>query len=173
MLVVIGSRNPVKINAVRSTFGKAFPGARYAAVYAPSGISSMPMSARETRLGAISRAEYTISSLRGADFGVGVEGGVERTEDGFMICGYVCVVDRKGRRGIGGGTSVLLPKRVERELLKGRELGEVVDELTGRKSVKRQEGALGVLTNNITSREGYFRMAAACALAPFLNKKLY
>ncbi len=173
MLVSIGSKNPIKINAVKSAFGKAFPRARYAAVDAPSGISSMPMSARETRLGAIFRAKYALSNISGADFGVGVEGGVERTVDGFMVCGYVCVVDRKGRRGVGGGTSIPLPRMVGRELLKGRELGEIIDELTGRRSVKQQEGALGVLTKNITNREEYFRVAAACAMAPFLNKKLY
>ena len=173
MLVAIGSKNPIKVSAVKSAFSKAFPRARYLSVDAPSTVSSMPMSAKETRLGAISRANYALSNLKGANFGVGVEGGVDRTADGLMVCGYVFVVDRNGKRGIGGGTSILLPKSIAREVCKGMELGAVVDELTGREGVKQKEGALGVLTNNITSREEYFRVATACAMAPFLHKKLY
>ncbi len=68
---------------------------------------------------------------------------------------------------------MLLPKAIAREVYKGRELGAVVDELTGREGIKQKEGALGVLTNNITSREEYLRIATACALAPFMHKKLY
>ena len=48
-----------------------------------------------------------------------------------------------------------------------------MDEFTGMESVKQKEGSLGVLTNNITSREEYFRVATTCAMEPFLHKKLY
>jgi inosine/xanthosine triphosphatase len=173
MLVAIGSMNPVKINAVRYAFDRAFPKNIYVSVDSPSGVSDMPMSSKETRLGAVSRAKYSIAARKGADFGVGVEGGVEKTVDGLMVCGYVCIVDTNGNIGIGGGTSVLLPKSMSRKVLEGAELGEVVDSITNKKNVKQKEGAIGILTNGITSREEYFRMATACALAPFLNKKLY
>lgn len=173
MLVAIGSRNPAKINAVRSSFSMAFPKARYVVIDAPSGVSDMPMSAEEVRLGALNRAKSSLSMAKRAQYGVGIEGGVERTVDGLMVCGYVCIVHKSGRTGIGGGTSVLLPKSIASEVVKGRELGHVIDDLTGRSNVKQKEGAIGILTKGITSRKEIFRISTACALAPFLNKRLY
>ncbi len=59
------------------------------------------MSAEETKLGAISSANYVLSNSKVADFWVGVEVDVRgRTLDGMTVCGHVFIVSRNGKDGI-------------------------------------------------------------------------
>lgn len=173
MIVAIGSTNPAKINAVKGAFKRAFPKARYIPVHVESGVSQQPMGTVETRNGAINRANAALRKCKDADIGVGIEGGVENTRQGLMVCGYVYIIDKSGRSGLGSTTSMLIPKTLAKKILAGNTLGRVMDAHTGKKRVNEHGGAIGYLTKNITSREEAFRLATAAALAPFLHKDLY
>ena len=83
MVVAVGSGNPVKLNAVKAAFGRAFPdrALEVCSVPASSGVASQPLGDAETRLGAVNRATDAarlFAEQRGqvADFTVGLEGGV-------------------------------------------------------------------------------------------------
>ena len=75
MKIAVGSRNPVKIEAVKRAFNKAFGECEVIGVSVSSDISNMPISFEEGVKGAKNRAEKAIEKLK-ADFGVGLEGGV-------------------------------------------------------------------------------------------------
>ncbi len=172
MLIVVGSTNKVKINAVRWAFGSFFKDLEFEALEVDSGVSRMPMSAKETIKGSENRAINALSSMD-AEFGVGVEGGVEDTELGTMLCSYVTVINKKGVRGTGGGTSVRIPEPIARRVKAGEELGNVMDDFSGMKDTKHSSGAIGILTKNLVDRESFFRMATACALSPFISPEFY
>ncbi len=79
MYVIIASKSPVKIEAVKQGFQKLFPGVSFMfeGVPANSGISDQPMSNNETRTGALGRIAHAKELSPGADYYVGLEGGVE------------------------------------------------------------------------------------------------
>jgi non-canonical (house-cleaning) NTP pyrophosphatase len=53
------------------------------------------------------------------------------------------------------------------KLKRGKELGEVIDELAGRKDTKMQEGAVGLLTGGKVSRKDLYKHGVFMALIPF------
>lgn len=173
MIVTIGTKNPVKLEAVGNIFEKVFGNIKIIAVEIDSGISRQPMNAQETKEGALKRAKEALQKVKDAHFGVGVEGGVEKNEFGLMLCGFVTVVDKDGKIGIGGGTQLLLPPLVEKPLQQGEELGSIMDRLIGEKNTKQKMGTPGILTHGLTDRKEFFKIATAYALVPFLNPELY
>lgn len=76
----MGSKNPVKVEAVCQAFGRIFPeyarAVEIVGVAAESGVSAQPRGERETRRGARNRAEDAARRRPEADYWVGLEGGV-------------------------------------------------------------------------------------------------
>ena len=172
MKIAVGSRNPVKVKAVKRAFSRAFGKCEVVAVLVSSGVSNMPMSFNESVKGAKNRAKEVLEELE-ADFGVGLEGGFEKTEHGTFMSGCVAIVDRKGRWGIGGGTRILMPECVVKKVEKGKELGDVMDEIRGLRNTKQHDGAAGYFTKNLIPRTEGFENATIYALARFFREELY
>lgn len=56
---------------------------------------------------------------------------------------------------------------------KRKRVGEVMDKITGRKNVKKQEGAVGILTKRKVSRKDLYKHGVLMALIPFLSPELF
>ena len=97
--VAIGSDNPAKSNAVKQAFNKMMRGGtwEFRGVKVSSGVSDQPRGHEETILGARNRANAARERLD-ADFGVGLEGGLEELNYRVFDIGWICVVDRAGRQ---------------------------------------------------------------------------
>jgi len=172
MRVAVGSLNPVKATAVFTIFSRVWPEAEIIPVSVPTGVSAMPMSDEETRVGAHNRALAARDALA-ADFGIGLEGGVHPEPFGLVLQGWVVIVDGNGRVGIGGCPRLQLPEHISQRVKKGGELGHVIDDLLNDHNSKQKGGAVGALTNNIMVRGEAFATAVAYALAPFVSPSLY
>jgi inosine/xanthosine triphosphatase len=170
--IAVGSTNPVKVAAVRSVIERAWPEAEVFPIEVDPGVSAMPMSDSECITGARNRAGFALQ-FPGADMGVGLEGGVNQDPDGLMLLGWVVVVDKDGREGVGGGARLPLPAHIARRVLLGEELGPLMDELLGQTNVKQRGGAVGALTNGLVLRRETFAVAVAYALSPFVSPHFY
>lgn len=171
--ICVGSTNPTKVNAVRSLMALRFPEARVTEIAVASGVAAQPTSLAETRRGAYQRA-LAAQRGSGADWGIGMEGGVDFDDQtAAWLCGVVAVAVADGRRSHALGPMLLLPPAVGRCLREGQELGPVMDRLTGEAHTKARQGAIGVLTGGLILREEAWRMTLACALAPLLHPGLY
>jgi len=172
--ILVGSLNPVKINAVNNAFASAFPNYEIQcnSIHAPSGVSDQPMTANETREGAINRAQFCKKSEEIADYYVALEGGIDLTPDGPMTFAYFAILDKQ-QQSIGRSASLPLPHCVYESLKLGKELGSVMDELFNTTNIKQKGGAIGLLTNNNATRESIYTQALLLALAPFLNPNLF
>lgn len=172
--VVVGSRNPVKIGAVRNALAPLYPGrlVECEGIAAPSGVPEQPMTAAETREGAINRMEYCRRHGGIADFYVALEGGVDVTADGPGTLGYV-VIGGGDHVSVGSSAWLPLPPAVYEALLDGEELGPVMDRLFGTVNIKQQGGAIGLVTNGHATRESAYTQAIVMAMAPFLHPELY
>jgi inosine/xanthosine triphosphatase len=139
-----------------------------------SGVSAQPFSAAETRRGALARAMGALAGAADADFGIGLEGGIEAAqgdESGVMFeCGWMCVVERAtGRIGWGSSARFLLDGAMVAQLRAGKELAEVIDDMTGERDVRSNLGARGILTGGALGRAEAYMHGLLFAFAPFLS----
>jgi non-canonical (house-cleaning) NTP pyrophosphatase len=80
-----------------------------------------------------------------------------------------------GRRGyFGRSGGVEIPAALAHEVLeKGVELSVAIDRFAGEVGIRDAQGAWGVLSSNLISRQEAFRVAVIAAFAPFYNEKMY
>jgi inosine/xanthosine triphosphatase len=169
MEIAIGSKNPVKINAVKKAFSMFFKDFKVSSVASSSGVADMPMSFDEMFKGAKNRAGYALKKT-GADFAVGLEGGCEEFNGEYFLEGVVVIVDKNDKIGVGKSSALLLPKIFTEEIKNGKELGIVVDEFSHDKNSKQKGGAISFLTGGKIGREEEFVDATIRALIPFINE---
>jgi len=173
MIVAVGSLNPAKIEAARLAFGALWPGG-LADVHGhdvSSGVAAQPMTDAETIHGARNRAARAVG-LGEADYGVGIEGGLEQTDGSWFNSGWAVVVDRAGREGVGSTLRMQVPPALMELVLGGQELGAACDLVFGRTGANRAEGFVGLLTGNAIHRTGALCDAVIAALTPFLHPAL-
>lgn len=173
LTVIVGSQNPVKINAAKSAFSQVFShhDIKCESVSAPSGVADQPMTTLATREGAINRVQYCQQHSH-ADFYIAIEGGVDCFDDGPATFAYIVIADKKSM-SVGRSASLPLPKVIYQALERGEELGDVMDRLFKTDNVKQKQGAIGLLTNGHSTRESIYTQAIILALAPLLNPDLY
>ena len=169
MRVVVGSGNPVKVEAVRRVFSEAFPGCEAVSADVLSGVSEQPMSEEETIKGARYRAKKALEGDSSALYGVGLEGGVYEQGTKLFECAWCVITNRDGEEGMGGGLRFELPPVVSEKIRAGGELGPVMNELLKREDVKKQEGAVGVFTKNGVTRTGAYQQLVHLALMKFVS----
>ncbi len=167
--IAVGSTNPVKLAATEAILGKAFPKAIFVTATAPSGVPEQPWGDNQTRTGAFNRA-CNIIETTGANLGVGLEGGLVETSAGLMTCAWCAIVDQQGKVGYGGGVHILLPPPVVKALETHGELGPAMDVLVNEHNTKQGRGAVGILTNRLSSRQAAYEQLVAMAAAPFVTE---
>jgi inosine/xanthosine triphosphatase len=152
MLVVVGSTNPVKLNAVKGAFARLLPSETitFESVDAPSGVAAQPYGDRETRAGATSRAAAAATMWHDTHgvvptYTVGLEGGVEGDGEREYCMAWIVIRDARGALGVGRTGGVQLPMAVCRHLSEGVELGVAIDRVFDDEGSKRKGGCVVVL----------------------------
>lgn len=186
--VAVGSTRRPKLNAVWEALGvigpTLDPDAQFEIVAeeAPSGVGHTPVSRGELMAGARNRAEALVKLARERNapwrYFVGLEGGLDViAENGrrmVLLESWAFVTDGAGRSSFGRSGGVEMPEELAREVLdKGVELGVAIDAYAGGRGIRDAQGAWGVLTRNLVTRQDAFRTAVTAAFAPFFNAALY
>jgi inosine/xanthosine triphosphatase len=171
--IIVASKNPVKIDAVRDALA-AFLNELFeiTGVSVPSGVSDQPMSDAETLTGAVNRVNAALQHYPSGDYYVGLEGGVEQTASGLMAFAWM-VISNGQRVGKARTASFFLPPRVAELVHGGMELGHADDVVFARSNSKQQNGAIGLLTADEITRKSLYLPAVQMAFIPFLNPELY
>jgi inosine/xanthosine triphosphatase len=176
MKILVGSRNPVKIASVEESFTKYFSTVDVEGVEVNSGVSVQPVD-DETYTGAHNRTlrlkELNDSQKLDADFFVGIEGGITKQFDKWFAFGCICIVDREGRVGFGLSPHFELPPSIIEKLLRGIELGDVMDEIMNQQNTKQKHGAIGFFTNGVMNRKELYIEGLKVAIIPFLHKDMF
>ncbi len=176
MRIVIASKSPVKEEAVKRAFLALFPTGTFLfeCVKADSGVSDQPMSDDEMRDGALQRVKHAKELVRGADFYVGLEGGVEEMYGDLYNFGWVVVEAKNGKQGYGRTVSFALPQVLRHAIThEGLEQGPASDKLLGTSDTTVKTGTIGPLTNDVLTYLDWYLPAVICALVPFVRNDLY
>ncbi|KAF5497706.1 hypothetical protein N0V92_000428 [Colletotrichum tropicale] len=175
-VVVVSSKNPVKINAAKQGFELALVGDfEFKGVSVPSGVPDQPLSDKETLLGALTRVRNAQEVEKDADYWVGIEGGVEVPEDAngaYLNFAWIVVANREGKVGKARSAAYYLPEESANYLRQGMELGHADDAVFGHVNSKQTRGSVGLLTDDLIDRTKYYSHAMILALIPFKNSKL-
>lgn len=185
--IAVGSTRRPKLQAVHEA------AVSFAAILSPqaqleiqgyeveSGVSHTPVSREELMQGARQRAEglhhMLAESSSSADYYIGLEGGLnvvfENGQRRVFLESWAYVAD--GARGhFGCSGSIEIPEALAEEVLnRGTELSVAIDRFAGEVGIRDAQGAWGVLTANLVSRQESFRLAVLTAFAPFYNNKMY
>lgn len=188
IIVAVGSIRRPKLNAVweaLTIFGPTLdPNAPFDVIgeEAPSNVGHTPLSRAEIMSGAKHRAQALAARARNGSlpwgYFVGLEGGLEIvSSDGRRLVfleNWAYVEDRTGYGAYGQSGSVLLPDALARQVVdEGVELGVAIDGFAEGHGIRDAQGAWGVLTRNLITRQDAFRVAVMNAFAPFFNATLY
>lgn len=189
IVVAVGSTRRPKLNAVweaLSVFGPTLnDNAQFeiASVDVPSGVRHTPLSREEMMQGAQQRVQTLIQIARKKsepwEYFVGLEGGfdvvyVEKGNRLVFLENWAHVADRNGTGAFGQSGAVLVPEPLAKRVIDdGIELSEAVDKFAGGRGIRDAQGAWGVLTRNMITRQDAFRVAVINAFAPFFNRSLY
>lgn len=172
--VVIASTNPVKIEAVKLGFQKMFPDQEFelTGISVSSGVADQPMSNQETFDGAKNRVDNAATQSPGADFYVGIEGGLDEIAHEMEAFAWVLIKsgEKYGKSRTG---TFFIPQEVARLVKGGMEMGKADDIVFRRENSKQQNGAVGILTHDAMTRTTYYTEAVVLALIPFKNPELY
>jgi non-canonical (house-cleaning) NTP pyrophosphatase len=165
-----------------------------------SGVRHTPLSREDLMAGARQRAEALVQMARARNEGwkyfVGLEGGLdviagldvipslnvvpeldvvsEATHRWVFLESWAYVSDGEGRGSFGQSGAVLVPDPLAQTVVDdGIELSQAIDAFAGGHNIRDAEGAWGILTRNLITREDSFRAAVINAFAPLFNRQLY
>ncbi len=185
--IALGSDRAAKIMAVRASVARvaavdpSWNNANVVARRVETTVPAMPLTDWQLMQGAQERAFAVRDSLQSrrleADIYVGLEGGFHSIsiegEWHTFLRGWAYATD--GERGaFGAAPSISVPPTLVKNVVEGRrELGTVIDEVTGGRDIRSKQGAWGVLSRDLVTRSMSFELALIAAFAPFYNPKLY
>lgn len=170
MLVAVGSLNPLKLKTAELAFTRFWPNIEWVFQGSDisSGVSDQPMSDDEALRGARNRASRAIDALN-SDFGVGLEGGLQRIGNDWFNSGWVVVKHRAGTEGIGTTLRMMVPDYLMTYIHMGHELGTACDLVFQKSNSKQTQGHFGVMTNGLITRTSAFSDAIVAALSVFIQ----
>lgn len=158
MNIAVGSTNQVKVNAVKSAVAHQWEDALVEGFETNSGVGDQPRTDHETYIGSINRAKSALEAMRikygdsAEILGVGLEGGVDESEDGLLNVVWCSVVDTKGQVFSSSGARFVLDDEIASRILGGEEMGPIMDSLINEKDTKKKGGMIGVVTKNFYNR---------------------
>lgn len=177
MKINVGSKNEVKVSAVRESFLEfdEFKNINVSDSDVDSGVSTQPKSLEETIQGAINRAK---NAFHGCDLSVGIESGilkVPNTKSGYMDISVCVIYDGKQ---IHMGTSSLFeyPKKmIDLVLNNGHEISVAAKHMgfSEDHAIGTREGVIGYLTKGKLNRKSYTKQAVTTALIHLINPEHY
>jgi inosine/xanthosine triphosphatase len=179
MKINVGSKNPVKIAAVRDAvrlYPKLFPDAKIVGIDIDSGTFGHPKNLKETVEGAIDRAKKAFTDC---SYSFGLEGGlleVPLTKTGYMEVGACAVYDGKNIC-LGLSPACEWPKEVAKLILSGKADGSQAFKQLGLTEHKKmgavEGGIIGFLTKGRLTREEQTKQSIIMALIQLERSELY
>jgi inosine/xanthosine triphosphatase len=173
MKVVVGSKNPVKMKATRNVLKQIYSEVEVQAKNTDSEVPDQPIGLETTINGAINRAKNVYTQE--FDLSVGIESGLLETP--HSITGYLdlqwCAIYDGDKTTLGVSAGFEYPPLVIKNVMKGMEVGDVMDRVTGIDRLGEKKGAVSHLSKGLLDRTSNTEQCVLMAMIPRMNQKLY
>lgn len=175
MKILIGTKNPGKIEGARQAFTTYFENVEIEAIAVDSEVGNQPIN-EEIFLGAKNRVknlkEYAKKNNIKADYYIASEAGMTDSLGEWIAINSAVVENKEGLQSVGTSQGFPVPDKYIDEIRK-TELGKVMDKLFNGKELNKGKGGISILTHNEISRIDLTKNAYIMALIPHINGDIW
>ena len=175
MKILMGTKNPGKIQGAREAFEKYFDNVEIEGIAVDSEVGDQPFD-EEILQGAKNRVknlkEYAKKNNIEADFYISSEAGITKLLGGWIDINLAVVENSEGIQSIGTSQGFPIPDKYIEEI-KETELGKVMDKIFSGKELAKGKGGISYLTKDEISRIDLTRNAFIMALTKFINGDIW
>ena len=175
MKILMGTKNPGKIEGAKQAFEKYFDNVEIEGIAVSSGVGDQPIN-EEILQGAKNRVknlkEYAVNNNTEADFYISSEAGITNLLGEWLDINAVVIEDSNGFQSVGTSQGFPIPDKYINEI-KETELGKVMDKIFSGKDLGKGKGGISFLTKDEVSRIDLTKNAFIMALTKYINENLW
>ena len=176
MKILIGTKNPGKIEAAKRAFMKYFDDVEVEGIKVSSDVPDEPLN-EDILKGAKNRVNnlkaYAKENGLEADYFVSSESGITNKRcDNWIVFNSACVESKEGYQSIGVSQGFAIPKKYEDEVI-DTDLGKVMDKVFEATDLGKTKGGISLLTKDVRSRIDIVEEAFIMALIQHINGDLW
>lgn len=175
MKVLIGTKNPGKVEGARRALSHYFKDFEIESVKVSSDVSDEPVGV-ETYAGANNRVDNLIKYAKeqniDADLFMAVESGITQDLGFWAITNVAVIKDGKGGEGKGTSASFPVPNKYIDSIIK-ETLGTVMDRIFNESDLRSTTGGVGLLTHDVITRIDLNEQAFVMALTQLINQDIW
>lgn len=175
MKILIGTKNPGKIEGARQAFELYFDNVEIEGIPVNSDVGEQPIN-EEIFLGAKNRVKnlkrYAEKNNIKVDFYISSEAGITNLLGEWIDINAAVIEDANGYQSMGISQGFPIPDKYVDEIKK-TELGKVMDKIFSGKELGKGKGGINFLTKNEVSRIDLTRNAFIMALTKHINEDIW
>ena len=175
MKILMGTKNPGKIQGAKEAFEKYFDNVEIQGIAVNSEVGDQPFN-QEILKGAKNRVKnlkkYAKENQLEPDFYISSEAGITNSLGEWIDINCVVIEDSKGFQSIGTSQGFPIPDKYIEEI-KETELGKVMDKIFSGKDLGKGKGGISYLTKDEVSRIDLTKNAFIMALTEHINGDIW
>lgn len=175
MKILIGTKNPGKIEGATKAFSRYFDNIEIEGVPVESDVPDQPFD-KDVLQGARNRVKNTIKYAKDnnieADYYIAIEGGITTSLGTIIEMNIAVVEDSNGFQSVGTSQGFPIPERYMEEI-KATDFGSLMDRLLEGHQLSKGKGGIGKLTKDQVSRIDITENAFIMALTAHINGDLW
>lgn len=175
MKILMGTKNPGKIEGAKQAFEKYFKNVEVEGISVSSEVGDQPVN-EEILLGAKNRVKnlkkYAKENNIEADFFVASEAGITNSIGNWIDINAVVVESKDGLQSIGTSQGFPIPEKYVDEI-RATELGKVMDKIFNKEGLGKGKGGISFLTHDEVSRIDLTKNAFIMALITHINGDIW
>ena len=175
MKILMGTKNPGKIEGARQAFEKYFTDIEIEGISVESEVGDQPINEKIFQ-GAKNRVKnlkkYAKENNIEADFFIASEAGITNLLGDWIDINAVVIEDSKGFQSVGTSQGFPIPEKYIKEI-KETELGKVMDKIFSGSELGKGKGGISILTKDEISRIDLTRNAFIMALTSHVNGEIW
>ena len=172
MKILIGTKNPGKIQGAKEAFEKYFANIDILGIPVSSGVSEEPVN-HEIYEGARTRVDnlikYAEENQIAAEYFLGIESGITNLLGKWVIINIAVIKNKEGYESWGTSSAFPVPDKYVEEIT-ATDLGQVMDKMFKQNDLRSNKGGINFLTNGVISRIDLTREAFIMALTQYINE---
>ena len=174
MKILVGSKNPVKIEGTKQAFETYYENVDISGISVSSNVPDQPVN-EQVYAGAKNRTlnliKYAKENNIDADFYASIESGIINLYGKWLNINIAVIIDKNGYESIGTSEAFPIPEKYV-ETIKTESLGAVMDKFSHVDNIAKKTGGVYFLTRK-TTRTDLTRNAFIMALTQFVNGDLW